>query len=1141
MWHNGRLEWRMLISTPIPDFPTRASSYSVWREWYPSQRCPSVCRDYFKDGGCLDEDASFEKREEEAKRRIDELIAKHEAIGNCEMCKPYEGYVVAETTAWLERMYALIAHIDAMPMAGLTHFTSGCHKIDGVIPPLHRLCRTNPPVWYPISVEVLVNHKLLHAVTAQHKWFRRGRRWESVRAVNSITEAMGEMEIAYPEMRDEVVKVVAKKIKAFAHAPQGERLKESLQQLLRCAARAHEIKGQVMDAFVEGMVMASKERLQADKKKEKADRDAKAAQLFTIRRASAGSVEMRIVSWVVNAKKFANMWCETEARQNSDFSAQLARSIAERLAVDPELWQLANKTFVHIPSVASALWDLLPDHPAYYRRGGNESISWVVRRRADAAPDDTNPFELVSVNSIAGAAAISTGVGGRVGENRGVRAGEGTVNKRSKRGDAKALGGGRGPAVGAESEGAERTKAEEVSVIVTRRNVGWWLTEGEEWSEGGSGESPGGTSNGASSDEDSDGLAGGLAGEASDGDSDEESDDDVDEDAAEAFGAFDEGCQSLNGFMREKEDPSVGCSADGEKGTNDQGSAEARPCSEGKELERGEGEGPMWGTDFPDVGFDGTGQQFLREQAPGREDSLNGEVEWRSDWESVGEPSFGWEFGPRGSERIGDPPEQNARCVNKGGGKKGGQQGKGSELASDLRSESEDDSSMDWLGTSPVRKFKLQSTGLGLLEGDAEGGDKEEVGSKRLRGGLRDEESREEKRRRLMEELAGFEDPDIDPEDLAGLKAAFVESVLAEKPAEARKTAVRTAPTEKNTTAEKDAKEAETPAPPKRKRADKPLKFGVKRPNLKKRKGDPPEPVTGWGGIDDNLLFTIVTRTDPRTTAVAAAVCKGWKEVCLSDELWAHHYRQRYGALPKEQPLKKGGQSKLPWYKALVQRTQAPKSAVICPDCGRPCAKRAELARHLKLAHTGGLQCELCSETTRFRSAKGLEWHMREKHPEAGGEKPPPRQEMQCGLCHARCKSQETLDKHVKLMHTERKKLEFVCGTPGCSFASRSQYALKRHCTNTQHAFPPPHLGCPRAGCDYRAYSQAEIRKHAYSHPSQCAECGEQYPAGYTRWGPHPEMPEIGICDACRCKAYRSANTTRPRMRAPSLENEDSA
>lgn len=232
----------MLISTPIPDYPTRASLYNGWREWATAERCPSVCQKYFKDGARLDDGVSFEVREDEAKQRIDDLIADHEAIGNQDMCKPYEGYVVAETTAWLERMYALIAHIDVMPRAGLQHFTSGCHKISGVIPPLHRLCKTNPPVWYPIAVEVLVNHMLLHAVIAQHKLFGRGRRWESVRAVDSITEAMGEMEIAYADMREEMVKVVVKKIKAFAHAPQGERLKESLQQLLRCAARAHEIK-----------------------------------------------------------------------------------------------------------------------------------------------------------------------------------------------------------------------------------------------------------------------------------------------------------------------------------------------------------------------------------------------------------------------------------------------------------------------------------------------------------------------------------------------------------------------------------------------------------------------------------------------------------------------------------------------------------------------------------------------------------------------------------------------------------------------------------------------------------------------------------------------------------------------------------
>lgn len=583
-----------------------------------------------------------------------------------------------------------------------------------------------------------------------------------------------------------------------------------------------------------------------------------------------------------------------------------------------------QKTFLHIPSVASALWDLLPDHPAYYRRGGNDSIAWIVRRRANAAPSDTDPFELVSANSIAGAAASPTGrtpegLGHRNGDSRGsagregAATGEGAAIELSKQRDAKGLGNGRAVANGAGSDGADRPKAEEVSVIVTRRNVGWWLTEGEEWSEGGPDESL----DGESSDEDSDGLAGGLADGMSDGDSDEESDDDIDEGAAEAFEAIDEGCRSLNGFMRGNDISSedAGRSADGETGMEDQGaSAEAGPCSDRGKLDREENEEPMWGIEFPEVGFDGKGQQFLRDQVPGQEDSLNGEVEWRSDWESVGEPSFGWEVGSRGTERIGD--------ANGGNGGEGSQsrelqRGKGANNRRDLPSDS-NDTSEGWTGLSPERRFKLQSSGVGLLEANAEEGGEEEVGSKRIRGGVRGEESREEKRRRLMDELAGFEDPDISPEDLAGLKAAFVESVLAEESKQGRRTAIRTAPTEEKATADPDS-EADSPTPPKRKKARKAPKYGVKRLFLKKRKGDPPEPVLGWGGIDDNLLFTIVARTDPKTTAVAATVCKGWKEVCLSDELWAHHYRNRYGALPREQPLKKGGQSKLPWYKAFVQ------------------------------------------------------------------------------------------------------------------------------------------------------------------------------------------------------------------------------
>lgn len=75
-----------------------------------------------------------------------------------------------------------------------------------------------------------------------------------------------------------------------------------------------------MDAFVEGMVLATKERLQAETDKEKPNRNSTALHLFPIRRASAGSVETRIVSWVVIAKKFAAMWCETEARQNVSIS-----------------------------------------------------------------------------------------------------------------------------------------------------------------------------------------------------------------------------------------------------------------------------------------------------------------------------------------------------------------------------------------------------------------------------------------------------------------------------------------------------------------------------------------------------------------------------------------------------------------------------------------------------------------------------------------------------------------------------------------------------------------------------------------------------------------------------------------------------
>jgi hypothetical protein len=245
--------------------------------------------------------------------------------------------------------------------------------------------------------------------------------------------------------------------------------------------------------------------------------------------------------------------------------------------------------------------------------------------------------------------------------------------------------------------------------------------------------------------------------------------------------------------------------------------------------------------------------------------------------------------------------------------------------------------------------------------GDGESGllgEKEAVGTKRKgRGG--EKETQAEKRRRLLAELEGVEAEGLDPADLEGLKAAFVECIAAEggeesgegeplagkkRPRAKRAAKGKASGAAKGTgkatgagkakgsekakgsgKAKKSAAAAEgapaKPAKKKRKKGTPPSrepKYGVKRVNVKNKALAAPA-VEGWAGIQNDLLIEIMSKADPKLTVVVSAVCKSWKRVCMSEDMWAHHYQRKFGTLPKAKPLNKGGRSSMSWLAAFVQ------------------------------------------------------------------------------------------------------------------------------------------------------------------------------------------------------------------------------
>jgi hypothetical protein len=231
----------MFIATPVPDPPSRLSLYNAYKARPIEERCEICCK-HFEETPFSEAVFSAVEEEKQAAINMDKVFRAHDALYPKRYCIPYEQFLVAETAAWLERMHVLIAHVDGMPEDGLRYFSTGSHRVRRLIPALKKLTVENPGDWYSITMETLVNHKLLSGVISRHRGLKGSERTNAKGALTFIIEAMEDIMKNNMERVDVFVSILAKKFKSFAHAAQDETLKETLWALLTCVDDFNSIK-----------------------------------------------------------------------------------------------------------------------------------------------------------------------------------------------------------------------------------------------------------------------------------------------------------------------------------------------------------------------------------------------------------------------------------------------------------------------------------------------------------------------------------------------------------------------------------------------------------------------------------------------------------------------------------------------------------------------------------------------------------------------------------------------------------------------------------------------------------------------------------------------------------------------------------
>ncbi|XP_058813352.1 zinc finger protein 182-like [Topomyia yanbarensis] len=112
-----------------------------------------------------------------------------------------------------------------------------------------------------------------------------------------------------------------------------------------------------------------------------------------------------------------------------------------------------------------------------------------------------------------------------------------------------------------------------------------------------------------------------------------------------------------------------------------------------------------------------------------------------------------------------------------------------------------------------------------------------------------------------------------------------------------------------------------------------------------------------------------------------------------------------------------------------------------CEQCGKVCSSKSSLKQHMRL-HTNGSTCEICGKV--FAEKHKLRRHIERKHEKL--------KKFECHLCHKKLRSLDSVNVHIKTMHSTTKvKCEYCHKSYPSEISLR--YHLKKHEQNPNSKF----------------------------------------------------------------------------------------
>ena len=175
-----------------------------------------------------------------------------------------------------------------------------------------------------------------------------------------------------------------------------------------------------------------------------------------------------------------------------------------------------------------------------------------------------------------------------------------------------------------------------------------------------------------------------------------------------------------------------------------------------------------------------------------------------------------------------------------------------------------------------------------------------------------------------------------------------------------------------------------------------------------------------------------------------------------------------------------------------------------CEHCGKKFKIKGDLTTHTRLHHLESpTVCDVCGKP--YKNSLSLYVHQKYAHYKASFE---------CQFCKRRMVTQENLDQHIAIMHTQRENL--VCEECGKNFTKKVN--LQRHFINVHTDIKS--FVCPVCN---RAFAQRyHLRQHLLLHTGKrlfiCDICGKQFaqkPGLLSHRklhpGEHPPLPVIRL------------------------------